>query len=129
MDKLTLDQQLHAYFHLQEEIFDGFRYREEWRVFPMEDQRSRPWLLSDDKSRVAWSDKPFTEAGMASGEDLYGGDVYTYRNLDQHVWITDTLTMVLVDTNSDGNILLMVFRNAIECMDPALKAIWAANWG
>ena len=36
---------------------------------------------------------------------------------------------MLVDTRTDGNILLMVFDAALECKDEDLKQVYTKHWG
>ena len=122
----TTSDRLDAYFKLQGEIYKAVGYEENWRVFPLDDQRGCHWMIVGDRT-VAWSPGPFTLASIETG-DVYSGEIYTQRHLSKWVYRGDGITMVIVDTQTDGNILAMVFDDANECTDEAMKEAWAETW-
>lgn len=103
----TLPELLDNYFDLQRQIYEAFGYQEQWRVFPLDDSRHFFWRLDD-----VWVVFADTEEQLRSVADYYTNYIYTYRHLDQYVFTTEDLTMILVDTNTDGNKFLQVFDNA-----------------
>lgn len=124
----TLGELLDGYFDggLLREIHKAFGYTEQWRVFPLDDHRDDYWMRLPNS--FAYSDVPFTEQGVVSGETVCSAEIYTQRHLTQWVYEADGHVMALLDTRTDGNILLMVFRAERECTDPALKTLYRECW-
>jgi hypothetical protein len=112
-------------------VFDYFGYVEQWRVFPIDDQRRQHWMVVGGESdgAVVYSPEPFTDASLEAGKAIYSGSIYTQRHLDKWVWRGREYTMALVDTQCDGNVVLMVFANALECTDERLKETYRETWG
>ena len=125
---------LSQYFDLQGEIYSYFGYRDDWRVFPLDDQTMQHWMLVGAEpetgagGRVAWSEDRLTRAVIETGTTLCGGLVYTQRHLPKWVYRAEKYTLIVVDTQTDGNKFLMVFSNAMECHDEALKALYSECW-
>lgn len=99
---------LDDYFALQTQIYEHFGYQEEWRIFPLDDSRELFWRIIEDRS-VHFSDD---EEGVDEPE--YSEEIYTYRHLPNWVYRADDYTMIVCNTQCDGNILLRVFDNAKE---------------
>ncbi len=103
---LNEGKMLDLYFTMFDEISEMFGYKEDWRSFPLSDERKMYWCINSDSvnycERPSWS----YEEG-----DYYAGVIYTYRHLDKWVYESENHTMVLVNTQTDGNILLMIFDN------------------
>ncbi len=117
---------LDDYLALQEQIFDYFGYKEDWRVIPLDDQRSRYWIL-DEGRKVIYSDDPFTRENIEAGT-IFSAEIYTQRHLPKWVYRGPEYTMVCADTHTDGNKFLMVFENAKECTDESLKELYNECW-
>lgn len=117
---------LDDYFKLQKQIFNHFGYVEDWRRFPIENHTDETWMLFEYS--VAYAGVPWEPEMIEKGEQHYKGVIYTYRHLKQHVFRAKDETMVLVDTQTDGNIVLMVFSNANECHDKKLKELYRECW-
>lgn len=114
---------LDGYFDLLKEVHQYFEYQEQWRVFPLDDQRGSVWKLQqepDGSGSVKWADSE-EELQTCEG-NCYSGEIYTQRHHDHWVWRAELHTMVLVATHCDGNILLMIFDNALE--RPNLECDW-----
>lgn len=114
---------LDTYFTLLASIHEAFGYTEDWRVFPLDDQRGREWFIRDGEGSggeviYGIAGVPLTKQLLEVGE-YYGGPIYTQRHLKKWVYRTDTHVMALVDTETDGNILLMIFDAALERKDLA----------
>lgn len=127
--KGTLGAMLAEYFDdgLLKAIHEAFGYTEQWRVFPLEDRRDSYWMRH--AYSFAYSDVPFTEENVISGATTCSAEIYTQRHLTQWVYEADGYVMALLDTRTDGNIFLMVFRADRECTDPALKTLHRECWG
>jgi hypothetical protein len=105
---------LDDYFALREKVFEHFGYVEGWRALPPEDSRDVWWELDGEgPGEVRWS--PVRD-DLVSGNDenTYSAEVYTQRHLPRWVYRADDCTLIVVDTHTDGNQLLMVFDNAKE---------------
>ena len=105
---------LDAYFTLQKEIFDYFGYVKNWRILPIDDARDYFWILnqnSDGTGAVIFAE---TEEILHSDGDYYESPIYTQRHLPRWVYRGKDLTMIVVDTQTDGNKLLQIFDNAKE---------------
>jgi hypothetical protein len=109
-----INKSIDEYFNLQEQIYKYFDYVEDWCVFPMEDKRSLYWIISDDI--VFYCDRPLTIQIMVD-EDYYSAVIYKQRFLNKWVYRAENLTMVLADTQVDGNKFLMIFDNEKEIVD------------
>lgn len=124
-------QLLDDFLELRRKIFDYFGYVEDWRVLPLDDRRGHHWMLmqhSTGSGEVAWSPEPFTEEAIEAGQAVFSAAIYTQRHLPKWVYRGPEHTMVVVDTNTDGNQLLMIFDNSLECADEYLKETWAECW-
>lgn len=124
---------IEEYFKLQDEVHKYFGYVQDWVVIPMNDQLNRHWMICGPEDRastsVAYSNKPFTPELIAEGKECYSGFIYTQRFLHQWVYRGPEHTMVSVDTQCDGNKLLMIFDNNLECKDEELKKLYRERWG
>ena len=124
---------IEEYFKLQEEIYKHFGYAESWKVIPLDDQLNRHWMIcgpeDENNTKIAYSDKPFTPEVIAEGKECYSGVIYTQRFLEKWVYRSSNYTMISVDTRCDGNKLLMIFDNNLECKDEELKKQYMEYWG
>lgn len=123
---------IEQYFALQEEVFKYFGYTQDWKVIPLDPQLATHWMIcgpeNSGSTKVAYSDQSFTKELIKAGSKLYGGTIYTQRFLPKWVYRGEKYTMVSVDTHSDDNKVLMVFENALECTDDAMKKLFAETW-
>lgn len=122
-----LADQLRIFEDSRNAIFAYFGYVENWRAFPLEDRTDEYWMLIDEHV-VVWSPEPFTSATIREGAVIYSGHVYTQRHLSKWVYRGPDYTMILVDTHCDMNVLLMVFKNSLECANGALKDLHEDSW-
>jgi hypothetical protein len=103
-------QLLNDYFALQKQIHEYFGYVEQWRVFPIVDDRKNFWALNRNKSLVLFAEEKEPLLNR-DGNNVYQNEVYTQRHLDKWVYETKEHTMILVDTRTDLNVFLQVFSN------------------
>lgn len=126
--RVILMKELDEYFKLQQTIYDLFEYKEAWRVYPLDDMRDVWWSIEGDT--VYWSEKQENYQKLIDQEydiddipddDVYSGEIRESRHLDKSVYEnTDkTFTMIIVDTNTDFNVFLMIFDNTkrLQCED------------
>lgn len=104
---------LDDYLTLQQQIYDYFGYREDWRVIPIDDSREYFWRLNGaGPGTVRFAD---TEAKLNSRTgEYYEDEIYTQRFLPKWVYRAADYTMICVDTRTDGNQFLRIFNNAKE---------------
>ncbi len=105
-------------------IFDHVGYVEDWAVIPINDSRDMFWAV--DAHEHQWLKfAPTWEAlayWLAEHDDEYGPyedvlyqeAIYTNVHLSEWVYRGAELTLVVADTQTDGNKLLRVFRNENE---------------
>lgn len=107
MDKLN------QYFALQNEIFDYFGYVEDWRILPMDDATEYFWILDQDSNGSGNVRFAGSEDELSDG-DYYENEIYTQRHLQKWVYRGEEFTMIVVDTHTDSNQFLQIFRNSKE---------------
>lgn len=116
---------LDSYFNLQEDIFEYFGYKEDWRVYPIVDSRAVFWHLDEANDTIHFSYDEDNMKKLVANDfdydrddinenDYYANDVLPDRFLPKSVYRGDEYTMILVDTNTDGNRFLRVFDNIKE---------------
>ena len=115
------------YFNLEKKIFEYFGYVEDWEVIPIGDLTDDHWMITGPK--IVYGLKPFTKKLIVDGKEIYSGTIYTQRFLPKWIYQTPELTMISVDTHSDGNKILMIFDNELECKDESLKTLYNECWG
>lgn len=124
MTVTSVDAAVDRFFEARKAIFEHVGYRENWRVFPIDDSRDLFWAVDEQErewvkfspERVAlayWLEDHDDEYG-SYGNVLYQDVIYTQRHLPKWVYRGADLTIVVVDTQTDGNKFLRLFRNANE---------------
>lgn len=93
------------YFKLRDQIHSYFGYLEDWRVIPIDDATEFYWKLLEDS--VTFSD-------TLDFSDPYVNPIFKYKHLTQWVYRGKDYTMIVVDTQTDGNKFLQIFDNAKE---------------
>ena len=104
-------EKLNEYFKLQKEIHEYFGYKEDWRILPIVDSRQDFWFKTG--GAVRFHDEKETLEDEESG-GYYENEIYTQRHLPKWVYVGEKLTMIVVDTHTDGNQYLQIFSNDKE---------------
>jgi hypothetical protein len=112
-------QLLKDYFKLEKEIKNYFGYEEQWRAIPLDDMTNDYWFITD--SECIWSDEPISLDKILEVGPHYSSSLYGRKS----VYEREDFTMVCVDTQTDGNIFLMIFDNAKKCKDPKVLEAYA----
>lgn len=119
-------------FDIEEEIHTAFGYKEDWVKIPLDNQIDCYWMLfqkdGERGGKVVWSSETFTEESIKTGDKIYSGPIYTQRFLPKFVYRREDLTMISVDTQTDGNKFLMIFDNEKECVDEKLRELYRECW-
>lgn len=98
------------YIAAHDRLCEKFGYKHDWHVFPFEDRRTMTWATDGRVVACADSGEEFD----AQDGHFYVHGIYTYAHLEKHMWVADGFTMLLVDTQVDGNIFLMIFTNELR---------------
>jgi hypothetical protein len=113
-----------AYKAAEHAIWDHVGYKEDWRRLPLEDSREYFWAV--DAQEEEWCKfspkKEALEYWLGDHEDeygdygdcLYSDEIYTNRHLPKWVYRGAEFTLVCVDTHTDGNQFIRIFRNDME---------------
>ena len=122
IDDDDIDDVVDSFFDAREAIFEHVGYVEDWRVLPIDDSRDQFWAVDEHEHEwVKFS--PSREALVywlknddygPHGDKLYENAIYTQRHLSKWVYRGEELTLVVADTNTDGNKYLQLFRNENE---------------
>lgn len=97
------------YFKLQQKIYDHFGYVEDWVVIPIDDRRAYYWCMDDTEVTYAETIEKLMDEDAA---DYYSDEVYHQRFLPRSVYEAEDMTMIVVDTHTDGNKFLAIYDNA-----------------
>lgn len=121
-DDDDIDDIVDSFFDARELIFDHVDYTEDWRVLPITDSRDDFWAV--DKHEREWVKFSPSREALAywlehddygpHGDKLYENVIYTQRHLPKWVYRGEELTIVVADTQTDGNKYLQLFRNTNE---------------
>lgn len=115
-------KELDAYLEAIQDVYAYFDYQEHWRVYPIDDCREMYWMMVRS-DKVVWSDEPFTEETITEGNRIYSGEIY-----HTPIYRKEKYTAMIVDTNTDGNIFLMIFDNTKEELRQDMKELYNENW-
>lgn len=107
---------LDRYFDLQSQIYEYFGYEEDWVVIPIATETNVFWYLDGEgPGSVHFAE---TEEELIEQDGNYFvNEIYTQRFLSQWVYRGKDYTMVVVDTQTDGNKFLQIFDNKKERPD------------
>ena len=106
---------LQSYTDCRQKIFDYFGYIEDWRVLPFNDAVDYYWHLTEgeDSGGVRFADSKESLEDEEAGE-YYENEIYTQRHLPKWVYRGEDYTMICIDTHTDGNQFLQIFKNDKE---------------
>lgn len=127
-----IDTHVDRLFEEKSAVDKLFGYRPDWVEIPYADRRSDYWMLIGGEgvgARCVYSSEPFSQQTIEAGKTIYSGLIYTQRFLPKWVYRTETHVLVSVNTQTDGNKFLMVFRADRECTDEAMRAAYTDAWG
>ena len=96
-----------------QDLYDHVDFVEDWAVYPVDDRTGMFWYI--DKDEVYYAEN-IEEFNKEDGE-YYADEIYTQRFYNKHVYRGKDLTMIFVDTHTDGNKFFAFFDNNKE-IDP-----------
>jgi hypothetical protein len=126
-DDRTIDEIVDDLFDARAKIFKHVGYVEQWHDMPFEDSRDHFWSVGSWGSQIGFS--PDREALIywlehegdhgPFGDKLYSNEIYSGRHdAKDGIHRGAELTMICVDTNTDGNMFFQLFRNDHEVKEP-----------
>ena len=94
-----------TYRNALQAIYDHVDFVEDWVVCPIDDRTEMYWKIIGN--RVEYSpDSAFPE------ESLYSDEIYAQRFYEKHIYEGKELTLIFVDTHTDGNKFFAIFDNS-----------------
>jgi hypothetical protein len=122
----AIDDVVDRFIAARAAIFAHVGYAEDWRVLPIDDSRDQFWAVDKHEREwvkfspervplVYWLGNHADEYGPY-GNVLYENAIYTQRHLPKWVYRGKDLTLVVADTQTDGNKCLQIFRNENEVL-------------
>jgi hypothetical protein len=106
---------LEEYNNALEALYKHVDFTPDWVVYPIDDRTTMYWqILNKDTVKFAETIEAFNSDG-----DYYSDEIYCQRFYDQWVYRGEELTMIFVDTHTDGNKFFAIFANDKEQKEKA----------
>lgn len=90
-----------------EEIYKHVGFKEDWVVYPIDDNTGYYWNIDDDTVKYANSIEQFNSDG-----DYYQDDIYKQRFYSKWVYVGEKYTMIFCDPHVDGMKWFRIFDNS-----------------
>jgi len=100
---------MYNFYQAKKNLYDHVGFTEDWVVYAIEDCTRMFWQISN-----GWVKFAFTMGQFNSDGDYYLHEIYTQHFYEKWVYRGEQLTMIFVDTHSDGNKFFSFFRNELE---------------
>lgn len=110
---MSFQKIIDQYFELEKLIHSHVNYKEDWVKFPLNDVREYFWKISNNTVRYA-EDPSLLPDDTTDSEDYYEDEIYKQRFLPQWIYRGEEITLILVDTKTDGNKFLNIYDNQKE---------------
>jgi hypothetical protein len=92
-------------------LWEHVGFKEDWVLYAIDDRTDCFWRIIDDSSvRYAESKETLDDPEMTYYED----EIYTQRFYKKWVYRGKELTLIIVDTHTDGNRFFAIFDNSKE---------------
>lgn len=99
----TLGEHINEYMRNRSAILDAFGFNEQWHDYPIWDERDSFWFF-DGREEIFHAD---SVADFSDDMKYYSS--YIVRSRDgTMIYSKDGLSMMIVDTQTDGNIVLSI---------------------
>ena len=96
-----------------QKLYDYFGFVEDWVVFPIDDRREFYWHIVD--GQVLFYDT--LEAYQNDDENhMYSDEVMNHCFYKKSVYEGKDMTMIIVDTHTDGNKFLAIYNNTLKIL-------------
>lgn len=110
---MSVHEKIDTYHKLEKEIFEHVGYKHDWSVFPIDDSREMFWHVDPTEQRQVRFAKTEEALQKLEGE-FYENEIYTYYHLKKWVYRGKEITLIVVDTHTDGNKYVQIFDNTKE---------------
>ena len=92
-------------------LYDHVGFVEDWTVYAIEDRTEMDWTVNESEKYVRYAE---TKEKLDSDGDYYEDEIYTQRFYSKWVYRGEKLTMIMVDTHTDGNRFFAFYDNEKE---------------
>lgn len=93
-------------------IYDHVGFKEDWTVYAIDDRTEMFWAVDFKGKSVRYASAP--KQLSSPDQDYYEDEIYTQRFYSQWIYRGKDLTMIFVDTHTDGNKFFAFFDNTKE---------------
>jgi hypothetical protein len=93
-------------------LYDHVGFKEDWVVYYIEDRTNMYWSVNKEEVKFAKTMEDFN-----SDDDYYQNSIYTQRFYNKWIYRGKDLTMIFVDTHTDGNRFFAFYDNEKEVKD------------
>ncbi|MGD9157249.1 MAG: hypothetical protein PVG39_02485 [Desulfobacteraceae bacterium] len=90
-------------------IYNHVDFKEDWAVYPISDRTDMFWSEDGKEVKFADSMKDFNSDG-----NYYVDEIYKQRFYKKWVYRGKKLTLIIVDTHTDGNKFFAIYDNSKE---------------
>lgn len=91
-------------------LYDHVKFKEDWVVYAIDDRTDMFWsIINKDEVKFAKTKIDFNSDG-----NYYLDEIYTQRFYKRWVYRGKKLTLIIVDTHTDGNKFFAVYDNSKE---------------
>lgn len=94
-----------------EAIYKHVGFVEDWVVYPILDRTPFYWMIDPDEKIIRFAEDKET---LYSDGDYFEDDVIKHRFYNTSVYRGEDLTMIFVDTHTDGDKFFAIFANDSE---------------
>lgn len=92
----------------KQEIYDHVGFKEDWTVYAIDDQTNMFWKIEGGEVRFAET------VEKVDSDEGYSDEILTHRFYPKSIYRGKNLTLIMVDTNTDGNKFFSIYDNAKE---------------
>lgn len=95
----------------KQDLYDHVGFKKDWVVYAAEDRTDMLWIVNELDEYVRYAK---TKEEIYSDGDYYKDQIYTQRFYKKWVYRGEKLTMIMVDTHTDGNRFFAFYDNEKE---------------
>lgn len=108
---MNIKNLLNRYQEIEQQIYNYFGYKEDWSKFCIDDCTEYFWYFGKCEDVFYCNARNKEEAKKII---LIGIESYSCRIINNHIYKKNDLTLMLLNTECDGNIFLSIFDNSKE---------------
>lgn len=95
----------------KQDLYDHVGFKEDWTVYAIDDRTDMAWTIDEDSERVRYA---LAKEVLKSDGDYYEDEIYKQRFYPKWVYRGKLMTMIIVDTHTDGNKFFAFYDNSKE---------------